>query len=135
MTYNVNDDNFKNSEIYNNFFKEYPSRGGLRVRAYAASGAVPISGLKVVISTMYNNDKIIFFEGVTDESGLIERVSLPTPELSTDNLESPQKKTYDITTTYENVDTIYKVDMYEGICVLQNINVVPAMMVGGFFGS
>lgn len=135
MTYNVNDENFKNSEIYKNFLKEYPSRGGLRVRAYAASGAIPISGLKVEISTMFNGDKIIFFEGETDESGLIERVSLPTPELSTDNLESPLKKTYDILTTYENVDTTYKVDMYEGVCVLQNVNVVPAMMVGGFFGS
>lgn len=137
MTYNVNDDNFKNSDIYKNFFNENPSRGGLRIRAYAASGAIPISGLEVEISTDYNGDKIVFFKGFTDESGLIERVSLPTPELSIDNLESPNKRTYKITTKYipDDIESTYTVDMYEGVCVLQNINVVPTMMVGDFFGS
>ncbi len=137
MTYNINDENFKNSEIYNNFFKDNPSRGGLRIRAYAARGAIPISGLKVEISTEYNGDKIIFFDGVTDESGLIERVSLPAPELSNDNLESPNKRTYNVTTLYvpDNISNTYTIDMYQGVYVLQNINIVPTMMVGDFFGS
>ena len=38
-TYNINDNEFKNSELYKNFMNENNSRGGLKIRAYSASGA------------------------------------------------------------------------------------------------
>ena len=40
-----------------NFIKINSSTGGLRVREYAASQAVPISGLKVVVTTTIENNK------------------------------------------------------------------------------
>ena len=136
-TYNVNDNEFKNSDLYSEYLKQFPSRGGLRIRAYAASGAVPISGLKIEVSTIFNDNKIIFFDGVTDESGLIERISLPAPTLALNNLDAPKKQTYNVLATYvpDNIEKNYPIDIYEGVTVLQNINIVPAMMVGGFFGS
>ncbi len=136
-TYNINDSGFKNSELYKSFMNENKGRGGLRIRAYAASGAVPISNLKVVVSTIYNENKIIFFEGVTDESGVIDRISLPVPDINMDNLVAPNKRTYQIMSSYDknNFDRIFNVDMYQGVMVMQNINVVPDMMVGDFFGS
>ena len=126
-TYNINDDNFINSDIYKDFIKENPSRGNLRIRAYTASGALPVSGLKVVISTEYDDSNIIFFEGKTNESGLIEKISLPAPKLITDNLDVPNKTTYEILAIYEKEDLnkVYKVNMYEDVCVIQNINVAP----------
>ena len=126
-TYNINDDNFINSDIYKDFIKENPSRGNLRIRAYTASGALPVSGLKIVVSTVFKDSDIIFFEGETNESGLIEKISLPAPKLITDNLDVPNKTTYEILAIYEKEDLnkVYKVNMYEDVCVIQNINVAP----------
>lgn len=133
-TYNVNDNEFKNSELYANFLRDNPSRGGLRIRAYSASLAVPIVGMRVVVSTIYDNNNIIFFEGETDESGLIERISLPTKSLDMNNLSTPEKRVYQIKSTYSknNFDRTFDVDMYEGVMVIQNINVVPG---GDIVGS
>ncbi len=131
-TYNINDKEFKNSEIYSNFMRDNPSRGGLRIRAYAASLAVPIVGMKVVVSTIYDNNNIIFFEGETDESGLIERISLSTPDLDLDNLNAPNKRIYQIKSSYNSFNRTFDIDMYEGVMVIQNINVVPG---GDIIGS
>ena len=93
--------------------------------------------MKVIVSTNYNNNIIIFFEGETDSSGVIERISLPTPSLNMDNLDTPNKRTYQIKSSYDknSFDRTFNIDMYEGVSVIQNINVVPDLMVGGFFGS
>ena len=126
-TYNINDENFKNSTIYQNFLKNNPSRGSLRVRAYAASQAIPIQGVKIVVSGIIDNNNVIFFEGETNESGVIEKILLPAPKLDLNNLDIPDKLTYEVLASYENIDLLYKVNMYEDICVIQNINIVPSL--------
>ena len=54
---------------------------------------------------------------------------MPVPKLDINNMDVPNTITYDIEATYEpdNIDTIYKVNMYENICVVQNINIVPKL--------
>ncbi len=130
-TYNFNDSSFQNTSSYQNFIAANPSQGYLKIRASAASQALPISGLKIVVSKVIDNNNIIFFEGVTDTSGVIERIVLPAPKLNTDNLAAPQSTTYDIKATYEpdNLNDIYRVNIYENIYVIQTINVVPALNV------
>ena len=64
MTYNVNDKDFLNSELYRSFINQNPGIGFLKIRAYAASQAVPISGLSVVVSKDIGGNKVIFFEVV-----------------------------------------------------------------------
>lgn len=130
MTYNVNDKDFLNSELYRSFINQNPGIGFLKIRAYAASDAVPISGLSVVISKDIGGNKVIFFEGVTNESGVIERISLPVPRMSSDNLIAPVISTYDINTTYEGESRLYKVNVYDDIYVVQNINVTPNISYG-----
>ena len=132
-SYNVNDKEFINSDMYKNFLMNNPSEGSLRVRAYAANQAIPISGLRVVISKEIDNNNVIFFDGYTNDSGLIDRVKLPTPSIDSNNLDAPKGIIYDITATYvpENINLYYKVNMYENVCVVQNINIVPSMMDGG----
>ncbi|MBE6161635.1 MAG: hypothetical protein E7158_05420 [Firmicutes bacterium] len=134
-TYNINDDNFINSDLYKDFIKENPSRGNLRIRAYTASGAIPIKDLKVTISTQYKSANIIFYEGETNESGVIEKISLPAPKLINDNLDVPKKTTYEILAVYEpeKLNNVYKVNMYEDVCVVQNINVAPKTLDVGEF--
>lgn len=130
MTYNVNDKDFLNSELYKSFINSNPGVGFLKIRAYAASGAVPIIGLSVVISKNIGGNKVIFFEGVTNESGVIERISLPVPRMNSDNLIAPVISTYDINTTYKGESRLYKVNVYDDIYVVQNINVTLNISYG-----
>ena len=118
------------NEIYKKYLKDNPGRGNLRIRAYAANGAVPISNLKVVVTKDIDNNKITFYEGVTNESGIIERITLPAPIINSDNLIQPNSTTYDITATYNNIDLLYKINMYDDVCVVQNISVVPDIGMG-----
>ncbi len=122
-TYNINDAEFINSDVYKNFLSNNPSRGFLNIRAYAASQAVPVSNLKVVVSTIINNNKVIFFEGLTNSSGTISGITLPTPKLDNNNLDMPRTIMYEITVSELNKS--YKVNMYENVSVIQNISVAP----------
>ncbi len=130
MTYNIDDKEFLNSELYKSFINANPGLGFLKIRAYAASGAVPISGLSVQVSKDIGGNKVIFFEGVTNESGVIERISLPVPRMGSDNMMAPIISTYDISTMYEGESRVYKVNVYDDIYVVQNINVTPNISYG-----
>ena len=126
-TYNINDQNFVNTEEYQQFLRNNPSRGYLNIRAYAANQAIPISGLKIVVSINIGNNKVIFFEGSTNSSGVLGGIALPAPRLDQNNLDTPSMTTYDIEATYtpDNLVKLYKVNMYENVSVIQNINIVP----------
>ena len=125
--YNVNDSNFFNSESYQKFLLDNPSIGYLNIRAYAASQAIPISGLKVVVFKNIDNDKIVFFEGLTNSSGIINGITLPAPKINSDDLKAPSKTEYEIEATYlpSNLIKTYKVNIYENVSVIQNISIVP----------
>ena len=130
-TYSYDDDKFVNSSLFQDFMNKNSGRGFLKIRAYAASGAIPISNLKIVVRTKYNSNFIIFYEGVTNESGLIDGISLPAPKLNPDNIDAPEAIVYEIVATYiPNDETnIYRVNIYENVCVVQTINIVPEMRI------
>ena len=132
-TYNINDASFINTDAYKTFMNNNPSRGNLRIRAYAASGAIPISNLKITVRTKINNDNVIFFEGTTNESGVIDKISLPAPKLNPDNLDTPATTTYEVVATYTPNDStgVYKVNIYENVYVIQTISIVPEMRIVG----
>ena len=128
--YNIDDKDFVSSDLYKKFLSDNPAIGFLKIRAFAASQAVPISGLKVEISRDIEGNKVIFFEGVTNVSGVIERISLPTKRASSDNMMAPNFVVYDITTNYNGEVRTYKVNIYDDIYVVQNINVTPNISYG-----
>ena len=137
--FNINDENYKKTNSYKNFMATHKSYGSLKIRASAASGAIPISGVKIVVTTNIDNNRIVFYEGVTDESGIIDNISLPAYKLDNDNTVIPEKTEYNVEATYvpDNLSMSFKVNIYENINVVQNINVVPEMriMVGDIFVS
>ena len=126
-TYNINDESYTNSLEYQEFLKNNPSRGYLNIRAYAANQAIPISGLDVIVSTNIGGNKVIFFDGSTNESGVINDIALPTPKLDLNNLDAPKTTTYYIEATYvpNNRTRTYEANMYENVSVIQNISVTP----------
>ena len=127
-TFNIYDQNFINSKVYKDFLKENPSNGYLKIRAFAANQAIPISGLNITINKNIDNNNVIFFEGKTNSSGIIEKIILPSPKLEQDNLDTPKSTTYEIIATYKNNNKTYKINMYENVYVVQDININPNMM-------
>ena len=117
----MNIEEFKNSSEYALFIKENPGSGNLKIRAYAASEALPVAGLNIVVSSVVFGKKIIFYNGVTDASGMIPTIKLPAPSLIS-NLEIPKTIKYDIEVV-EN-KKVFSIDMYDGVCVVQNINYI-----------
>ena len=119
------DENLINSSEYQEFIRKNPSYGSLTIRVSTASGAIPISNLKVTISTVIGKNNVIFFEGYSDSSGIIESISLPAPRLNQDDLVIPNGTTYNILATYvpDNLSKNFEVEIYEGVNVVQKINV------------
>lgn len=130
-TVNFDDPSFITTNAYKDFANQNSSYGYLNIRAYAANQALPIKGLNVIVSKILNNKKVVFFSGITDESGVIEKITLPTPTVSNNDEAVPSSQDYDIEATYENQKLLYKVVMYANISVNQNINVVPNMKLDG----
>ena len=131
MIYNFSDLNFINSSIYQNFLEENPVYGFLKIRAFTAGGAVPIEGLKVTVSKIIDDNKVVFFEGVTNSSGVIDTITLPAPRINDENLNVPNRTKYDVLAIYDNDTYAYIVNIFENIYVIQNINVAPSMNMGG----
>ena len=127
---------FKNSEEYSKFINENSSIGYLNIRAYAANSAIPISNLEVKVTKVINDEKIIFYEGKTDDSGIISNINLPTPALNNNDEIAPLSSNYEVIARYNDDNLIFNVTMYSGISVLQNISVVPNLRLdGGTYGS
>lgn len=91
--------------------------------------------MKIIVKTLFEGNEIIFYEGETNKSGLIDKIKLPTPKVVLDNLVVPQEIIYEIDAQYpkDNINKTYKISMYEGICVVQNINVQPRTLEVGEF--
>ena len=115
----MNIDEFKKSSEYVDFIRKNSGIGKLKIRVYTASEALPVEGLNIVVSSVVNNTKVIFFRGITDGSGMIPTLELPCPSLIS-NLEIPNTIKYDIEVVKNK--SIFSVNMYDGICVVQNIN-------------
>lgn len=132
-TVNYDDEAFRETSLYSNFQKENPASANLNIRASSANLSVPISGVKIIVSKNIGDYKVIFFDGITDMSGMINNIKLPTPSLITNDLDVPNGIIYDVEAIYDldNIDRIYKVLMYPGICVVQNINLIPSLKVSG----
>lgn len=131
-----NSADFINTEEYQQFISENPGIGYLNIRAYAANSAIPISGLEVEVSKIINNRRIIFFQGATDNSGVISQIALPTPTVSSNDEVVPPSQEYDITAIYNGNNLLFKINMYSNIQVLQNINIVPNLRLdGNSYGS
>lgn len=122
----ITDSSFINSAIYKRFMDENTGRGNLNIKASFANQALPITNLRVIVSKEIENINVVFFDGVTNISGIIGKIILPTPPLDNDDLVAPKMTIYKITAVYNNKEYSYNVNMYDGICVVQNINIVPS---------
>lgn len=124
-------DDVKDDNVYNEFLKDNPGRGTLKIRVTSASEALPVSGVNVVVSKEIGNDTYIFYEGQTDSSGMINNIKLPTPVRITSNLEVPNFTSYKVRVEYlkDKFDKTYEISLCCGSGLIQYVNITPNVSV------
>ena len=116
--------NQSNNELFQKFLSFNRGVGTLMIRANTAREALPVSNLNIIITTIYEGKSLTIFEGYTDESGMIQNLSLPAPKIDNNNLIVPIATTYMIKASLNSrFEQSYFVNIYDGISVLQNISV------------
>ncbi len=127
----LNDKEFLNSNAYMKFINDNPGIGYLKIRAYSANQAIPIQGLRVIVNKKINGYNVKFFEGYTNESGVIENISLPTSRIDSNDLIAPQSTSYEINASLNNQSNLnFIVNVYDKLYVIQNISIAPKMNIG-----
>ena len=59
------------------FLDAHPERGTLRVQVSTGRGLFPVEGARVEIYRYFGPERTVFYEGVTDSSGIVEGIRLP----------------------------------------------------------
>lgn len=120
------------AQKYPDFVKENTGVGLLKIQVFTANQAFPLKGVNIVISKVIDGDKVIFFTGTTDSSGIIDNINLPTKASKADVL-SPEDiiyTNYDVSAEYSKNNAVqdYTVAVFDDIKVIQPIKFA---IVGG----
>lgn len=134
-------DNSQNM-TYEQFLLSNPDSGYLRVQVFSGNQVSPISGAEVIVSKEFIDGRQIFFQGLTDISGIVDNIELPAP--SKDISETPQPRgdgvqmrmpysQYNITVQERmHVDQEYThVPIFSGIKSIQPVRMTPLQFGNG----
>lgn len=106
------------------------SEGKLRIRAYTASGALPVENALVKIRGAEEDNRLVAYTLVTDSDGLTPEVNLPAPSLeyslSPDPAEAPYS-IYDVEISAPGFYTkrISGLTVFPGVNSIQLVNMIP----------
>lgn len=76
---------------YEEYIREYPGRGTLKVQISVARGAFPLKNVLVDVSQIYQGVRYSLYNDVTDISGIVDNMVLPARSFeSTLNFDSAQ---------------------------------------------
>ena len=122
MDYYFDSEEFKNTSIYKNFDNLHTGKGILKIEASTASEAYPLSDVKITIYKNLDGNKVIFYEGITNGSGIIDWIILPTRKMN-DEVEDVSDILY---TTYDLVakDNKYNVEKKYDVSIFDNVKVI-----------
>lgn len=67
---------------YEEFLESNPAIGYLKIQASRAHGAIPMRGVRIFIIQYFKDLRVLFFDGETDEDGIINEIALPAPPRS-----------------------------------------------------
>ncbi len=62
---------------YEDFIKQYPGRGSLKIQASVADEAFPVKGVFVEVAAVANGRRFSLYHDVTDSSGIVNEIVLP----------------------------------------------------------
>lgn len=131
MTY----EEFMQTEEYQQFIKENPVVGYLKIMVFTAYQAIPIPNTEILITKDIGKNKVIFFRGATDSSGIIDNIALPaTPSgYDTSSHKTATYTPYHLTAIHTNYETIkqYEIDVFGDLKIIQYIKMIPNVDLGG----
>lgn len=118
------------TETYQDFLTKNTNTGSLKIQAYVAQQAIPISGVNVTISKQFSDFKKIFYENlITDESGIIDNIILPAPnpDLSMNPNGNIPYENYDVVARNDKyyMQTFLRVPIFPNTKSIQPIALVP----------
>ncbi len=113
------------------FLRENPSNGFIKVQAYSGLGAFPVKGVRIRITKEIGGKEILFVNDVTDESGKTQARSLPAPNLSMSQTPEqpgalPPYSTYTLTAEKPDYITLIKRDLpiFPGVISIQPLEML-----------
>ena len=106
-----------------------PSQGFLKVQTVTSRAELPVAGATVTVSTRRQGRQELLSVQRTDESGLTELITIPTPELS-NSLTPDQAQGWtdvQVGATHPNFDglVIRDVQIFPGVTTVQELILVP----------
>lgn len=116
-------------KIYEEYLKENPENGILKVQVFMAEQAIPLANVNILIEKEVENETLNFYDGVTDESGIIENITLPAPRI--DNADVPSYATYILIVNHPKYQgpTTFNVPIYSGQKMIQYVSLTPLTKV------
>lgn len=124
----------KKYDSYEEFIKDNPEYGTLRIQGYIASQAFPATDATVEVSKELKNGSYLVYTGKTDESGVYGPVKLNAPkkEYSEEFSDIMPYANYLVTVKKEGfISMIYRnLPIFPGVESNQNINFIPSNQVG-----
>ena len=126
---------FKKTESYQKFIEENPATGTLKVEVFTAYKAIPIPDTRILVTKDIDGKKVLFFSGLTDSSGMISDIELPSPEENTNFKpgDDAEYAMYDVTAIHEGYERIKKYDVaiFGNTGVIQYIKMIPDINMEG----
>ena len=121
---------FQKLEEYQNFIRENPDVGVLKIQVFTAGGAIPLSNTNILVMKEVGDYNVLFFNGVTDALGVIDNIVLPTPERVVNNTDLPKYTFYEVSAIHTGYQDIrqYMISMFGGIKVIQYIRLAPEVI-------
>lgn len=126
-------EDFKKMPEYTEFVQQNPDIGHLKVEAFTAYGAIPISDTEIIITKEIGDYRVVFFRGYTDSSGIISDIALPAPVTVINPNIVPGYTIYDLTAIHQGYETIkrYSIGMFGGVNILQYVKMTPEVILEG----
>lgn len=128
---------FKNKypEEYQNFLKENPTTGTLKVEVFTAYKAIPIENTEIIITKNIGNQTVVFFRGNTNSSGIIEKIILPAPSFvsSETPFVEPKYTLYNLTARHKEYTTAKDeiIGMFGNVNIIQYVKMTPLVTLKG----
>lgn len=100
--------------------------GTLKVQVFVANHAYPLEGVKVVITKEIEKETVLFYEGYTNSSGIIDPITLPSikQEKEVESVEDILYTTYTLKATHPTTFEVrtFEVSIFDNMKIIQPIN-------------
>lgn len=131
---NITYEQFKSLPEYQEYIETNPSTGVLKVQVFTADQAIPIPNTNIYITKQIGNYNVLFFQGETDSSGIIDNIILPAPigDFNLDDFITPSYTTYQLVASNDQLKQIrqYQISMFGDVKVLQYIKMFGGDNIG-----